>query len=172
MTKEQIGPIPSFFQGYINKAGEIDLLVALNSSLEILEKMDVDSWERLHQQSYFPGKWTLNEVMQHIIDTERIMSYRALCFARGEGKSLPGFDENAYAALSDANDRSIASLYKEWLALRKSSIYLFESFSKEAMMRSGTANDNVLSVGALGFIILGHERHHLDVIQQLYLPLL
>lgn len=170
MTKDQIGPVPSFYQGYVQKVGEIDLLKALNLSLKELEGIDLKLWEKLHRQSYFPGKWTLNELMQHIIDTERIMSYRALCFARGEQRSLPGYDENAYAALSDANERSIPALYKEWICLRKSTIDLFQSFSSQAFMRSGMANDNIMSVGALGFIIVGHERHHLDVIQQLYLP--
>jgi hypothetical protein len=172
MTKDQIGPVPSFYQGYVQKVGEPGLLMALHFSLKKLEMLDISLWGKLHQQSYFPGKWTLNEVIQHILDTERIMSYRALCFARGEVQSLPGYDENAYAALSDANERTIPDLYKEWLALRKSSIYLFESFSNQSMMRSGIANGNSLSVGALGFIIVGHELHHINVIQQLYLPLL
>jgi hypothetical protein len=172
MTKDQIGQVPAFYQGYILKSGDKDLISALYFSLSELESLDISLWIELHQQAYFPGKWTLNELIQHIIDTERIMSYRALSFARGESQSLPGYDENAYAALSDANERSIPSLYKEWLALRKSTIDLFESFSSNALMKSGIANGNILSVGALGFIIVGHERHHLDVIQQFYLPLL
>jgi hypothetical protein len=172
MNKQQITEVPAFYKGYIDKAADLPLLEALIQSLKELQSLPLEQWQLLHQRAYFPGKWTLNELLQHIIDTERIMSYRALAIARGEMQSLPGFDENQYAATSDANERSIAAIFGEWIRLRQSTIDLFESFSDNMLMNVGTANANQICVLALGFIIVGHEQHHLDVVRSLYLPML
>jgi hypothetical protein len=108
-------------------------------------------------------------MLLHIIDTERIFCYRALCIARGEKNSLLGFDEDEYAAHSDANNRSWDSLVADFLAVRQSTLLLFKSFSEEAMQRSGLANNNPLTVISAGFIILGHFYHHKGVAVERYL---
>ena len=172
MNKQEITKVPAFYRGYIEKAADLPLSVALRQSLSDLQLLPSEHWQMLHQKAYFPGKWTLNELLQHIIDTERIMSYRALTIARGETQPLPGFDENLYAATSDANERSITAIFGEWVRLRQSTIDLFESFSDSMLLKCGTANSQEICVLALGFIIIGHEQHHLDVVRSLYLPML
>lgn len=122
-----------------------------------------------HDFAYAPGKWTLKEVFQHVIDTERILAYRALCFARKESQSLPGFDENSYAAVSKAAKRQWKDLSEEFGLVRKASICLFRSFDSEQMEAGGVANGSPLYVAGLGFILAGHCQHHLNIIKERYL---
>jgi len=164
--------VPAFYHSYINAVQEDTLEEALAYSLKRLQSLPVEKWELLHQQSYFPGKWTLNELLQHMIDTERIMSYRALTFARQDLIALPGFEENAYAANSFANDRSIAELTDEMVALRMSTYFLFKGFSPAVLNTVGRANGQEIDVISLGYCIVGHELHHLRVIEERYLPIL
>jgi hypothetical protein len=169
MNKHQIQYLPDFYKGYVSQAPNLSLLPALEASLQFWQQTDVLRWTAQDGYSYFPGKWTLNELLQHIIDTERVMAYRALAFARGEQQALPGYDENSWAAHSDAHTRSIGSLLEELIRLRQSTIDLFRSLSPAALLRSGIANDHQVDVLALGFIILGHEAHHVQVAERYYL---
>jgi hypothetical protein len=125
--------------------------------------------EEKANEAYAPGKWTLKELLQHIIDAERIFAYRSLCIARKETLSLPGFDENVYAANSQANSRSWQSLVEEMKAVRVSTKMLFESFSGEVLNQTGLSNNNRIDVNALGFIMVGHLVHHVGVIKERYL---
>ena len=118
---------------------------------------------------YAPGKWTIKEVLVHIIDDERIYACRAMCFARNEKKSLPGFEQDEYAAASGANNRSIESILEEYEAVRYATIALYKGFSEDALLRSGIANDNPATVRALGYHIAGHELHHMNIIKEKYL---
>lgn len=124
-----------------------------------------DRWEF----RYAPGKWTTKEVFQHIIDIERVFSYRALCFARNERAPLPGMDENAYQAQSRAGHRKPDDIMRELETVRRSTVELFESFDEEALRGSGTANGKHVTVPALGWIIAGHAEHHLRIIRERYL---
>jgi hypothetical protein len=108
-------------------------------------------------------------MLQHIIDAERIFLYRSLCFARGEKASLPGFDENTYAAASKADNRKSEELISEFETVRKSSEQLFASFDDEQLNSTGVANNKPISVNAIGFIISGHVQHHVNVITERYL---
>ena len=119
--------------------------------------------------AYAPGKWTVKEVLGHIIDTERIMAYRALRFARNDEQDLPGFDENDYVKYSRYAERSLESLAEEFAMLRKANLFLFESLNEEESLRRGTANQNGISVRALVFIIAGHLNHHKKVLKERYL---
>ena len=119
--------------------------------------------------AYAPGKWNLKELLQHIIDGERIFNYRALCFARKETLSLPPFDENLYAENSNANTRSWNVLSNEFINVRRSTEDLFKSFSAVMLQQKGIANNNTLSVLSLGFIIIGHVKHHIKVVEERYL---
>lgn len=119
--------------------------------------------------TYAPGKWTLKEVFGHLIDDERIFAYRALCVARGDGKELPGFDENLYVAAADFEHRSMAQLLDEYRAVRAATIALFATLTAEDWRRRGTVNGYVASVRGLAFHIAAHELHHLRVVRDRYL---
>jgi hypothetical protein len=117
---------------------------------------------------YAPGKWTVKQMIQHVIDGERVFAYRALRAARGDRTPLPGFDENAYAAQSDASGRTIQSLADELELLRRGNLAMFETMSEEELRRRTVANDNEISVRALAFIIAGHARHHAHLLRERY----
>ena len=125
--------------------------------------------EEKHSFSYAPGKWTLKELIQHIIDTERIFCYRALCFARNDKTALPGFDQDVFVDYGNANQLDYFDLLDEMATLRKSSIQLFQSFSEEALLRIGIASENEMSVRALGYLFSGHQIHHLNIVKERYL---
>ena len=124
------------------------------------------------EKAYAPGKWTLKEVLLHQIDSERIFAYRALRFARADGQDLRGFEQDDYVAHSAANARPVASLLAEYDATRAATLALFESFTEQQLDRRGTANGGPATVRALLFIVPGHERHHLNIIRERYLPVL
>jgi uncharacterized damage-inducible protein DinB len=118
---------------------------------------------------YAEGKWTISEVMMHLVDLERIYTYRALRFARNDKTVLPGFDDKTFAFYSNANAREISHILSEFEAVRKSTIALFDGLDDEALLRKGTANGNPVSVRALAYHIAGHELHHVNIIKERYL---
>ena len=119
--------------------------------------------------AYANEKWTVKEVIGHLLDTERIMAYRALRFARNDQQHLAGFEENDYVANSKYTARSLQSLAEEFIAIRTSNLYLFSQFTEQEWNRTGHANQNFLSVRALLFIIVGHINHHQRILQERYL---
>lgn len=119
--------------------------------------------------SYAPGKWTVKEVLAHVIDDERVYAYRALRFARGDRTELPGFEQDAYALHSGANARTLGSLLREFAAVRRSTIALFDSLDEEALRRSGVADGNRATVRALAYHIAGHELRHMNIVKERYL---
>ncbi len=160
--------VPSFYQGYVAAAPGNSLLESLAhpdagfSSLSTLAPA-------LGDHRYAPGKWSIKEVVQHVTDSERVFTYRALRFARNDRTPLPGFDENDYAPASDAERRSMDDLLNEAATVRASTIALYRSFTMEMLERRGSANNNTISAHALGWIIAGHAAHHLRIIHQRYL---
>lgn len=122
-----------------------------------------------HSFLYAEGKWTLKELIQHIIDTERIFCYRALCFSRNDTTSLPGFDQDLFIEEGNTNERTYEALLDEMAAVRASTIHLFKSFSDEALERVGVGSGNNMSVRAAGFIISGHQNHHVRIAEERYL---
>jgi uncharacterized damage-inducible protein DinB len=118
---------------------------------------------------YMPNKWSIKEVLVHIIDDERIYGYRALAFARNDKTNLPGFEQEDYNLYSGTSERTIENIMEEYEALRWSTIALFNGFTEEALKRIGVANENQASARALGYHILGHELHHINVIEDRYL---
>jgi DinB superfamily len=117
---------------------------------------------------YAPGKWTVRELLVHLSDVERIMAYRALRVARGDTTPLPGFDENAYAPLSNAEAHPLAALAEEWGDVRRATLSFFRHLAPEAWSRRGTASDAPVSARSLAWIIAGHERHHLGILAERY----
>jgi uncharacterized damage-inducible protein DinB len=122
------------------------------------------------QQRPSEKKWTIKEIMVHITDDERIYAYRALRFARNDQTELPGFEQDDYIAFAGAHERSIANILEEYVAVRRSTIALFDGFNDEALMRSGIANTAKVTVRALGYHIAGHEMHHINIIKENYFP--
>lgn len=161
--------IPSFYKGYVKLVEHPDVLQALRISgyrtLELIHSIP----EAKSDYRYAEGKWTIRQVLCHMLDAERIFSYRALRFARNDQTPLSGFDENAYAAYLNAESRNLTQIGDEMQHLRTSTIDMFAGFSEEMMTRKGTANKNELTVVALGIIIAGHETHHCKIIRERYL---
>ena len=122
-----------------------------------------------HDHRYAEGKWTIKEVVQHMIDGERVFTYRALRFARKDDTPLPGFDENLFAQTAKADKRSWNDLVEEFAALRKSTESMFASFDNEQLEQSGVANENSNYVLGIGYILAGHVNHHCQVIKERYL---
>lgn len=162
------GEYPFYYEGYINATPENDLLTALkNNTTEML------NFFRENQNSdwsfrYETEKWSPREVMLHIIDTERIMTYRALCSSRGDRTHLPGFDQKGYVENSNADKRSLASLLAEFRSVRNASISLFRNMKRKEADRTGYANAQNITARALGYIIPGHARHHIAVLKEKY----
>lgn len=118
---------------------------------------------------YAPNKWSIKEMLGHMIDTERVFVYRALCIARGETKSLPGFEQDDYVVTGNFDNRSLESLSEEYEAVRNATLAFLDSLDEASWLKSGMANDVSVSVRAIGYIIPGHEAHHLAVLEQRYL---
>lgn len=159
----------SFYANYIKLAGEVNLSEELEISLHDFIKFIQDIPMSKFDYVYAEGKWTIKEIIQHIIDSERIFAYRALRISRNDATPLPGFDENYYAENTNSNNRTIQSLLTEFSAVRHSNIYLFKSFSEEQLLRIGTASEKEVSVRALGLITIGHQKHHQLIFQERYL---
>jgi len=160
-----------YFEQYLKLVGFGDKTITenLESSQAAFEKIFRNLPLEKQTFSYAPGKWTLKELIQHIIDTERIFSFRALSFARNDQTAMPGYDHDAFVANDNANERDYYDLLDEMKVLRTSSIQLFKSFSEEALLRTGVASDNKMSVRALGYLFSGHQMHHLNIVKERYL---
>lgn len=158
----------AYYERYISLVPDgnlIDLLVEQQrDTMRTLRP--VDDERGLH--AYAEGKWTIKEVIGHLSDAERIFAYRALRFARGDAQPLAGFDENAYAPAGRFNERPIRDLADEFQAIRASTVHLFRHLNEEEMARRGLANGNAISVRALGYVIAGHERHHVTLLRERY----
>ena len=164
-TEQEFAP---FYGKYIEKVAQDHPMAALEASLQEAQAFLTSIPAEKADYRYADGKWSVKELLQHIIDTERIMAYRALAFARNEQKSLPGFDENAYASAAEVSGRNMEEMAQEFLELKKSNISLFKSFTREALLRTGTMSGGPASVRALAFIIAGHQRHHLNILTERY----
>lgn len=121
-----------------------------------------------HNFSYAEGKWTVKEVIQHIIDTERVFTYRALTFSRGDQTQLPGFDQDVFVKNSFAKERDYYELLNEMATLRQSTAQFFLWTNEEALLQIGTASGNPMSVRAIGYLCTGHQMHHLNVLKERY----
>lgn len=170
-TKAAIVTMPEFFDRYITTVPEDNLLSALNHSLEEWLRFDWDILKKIGDKVYTPGKWTIKDLLQHINDNERIQSYRALCFARNDKTRLPGYDEDQYVIYAEAGKRSLEDLKEEFILLRKSAINMYLGFNDVQLQRVGICFDKEISVLALGFVLVGHQLHHLKIIRERYFRL-
>jgi hypothetical protein len=172
LKKPAINTVPEWYQGYVKALPELNLLDTLSFThdtfIEILEGVS----NKAAELSYAPGKWSIKDLIQHVTDAERIFSYRALRFARKDKVVLSSYDHNQYVEVACANARSKDDLIKEYSAVRASTLALFTTFSDHELNYLGNVDDNVFSPLTLGFIIGGHQLHHVNIIQTRYLPLL
>ena len=163
--------MPEFFDRYINLVDDVPLVEALVQSSGLFEPV-LPQLEALGDTVYAPGKWTVRDILQHCIDTERIQAYRALRFARNDRTALPGFDEELFARNTTATDRTIPDLQDEFSLVRATTVRLFTGFTDNMLRREGTCFGRQISVLALGFVIVGHPIHHLDILRERYFPLI
>lgn len=158
-----------FYKTYIDVLGDAELIDMLQRQLEnfpeFIESIPDDKWTH----SYGPEKWTVAEVLLHVIDSERIFQHRAFRFSRGDTSPLPGFDQNDYAERSMADRRSKESLIEEYRVVRKSSISVFANLDRDNLENTGIASGMEWSVSALGFVICGHQKYHRNLIRERYL---
>lgn len=159
----------SYFKRYVDQVPEEDLMTAFKNQTAGLEKFLNSISEEKSNYAYAEGKWTIKELLQHVIDTERIFNYRALCFARGDEQGLPGFEEDDYAANSHANKRTWDDLVREFLTVRKGTEMMYTSFDDSVLEKTGKANNNPSTVNSLGFTTVGHFYHHKKVLEERYL---
>ncbi|GCC50926.1 DinB family protein [Chryseotalea sanaruensis] len=161
--------VPSFYQTYVKHVCDAPLMDALQKSQQLLQELLTSIPETKGEFRYDKGKWSIKELLCHMMDTERIFCYRALRFSRNDSTELHGFDENTYAPEANAHGRSIAQLAREVHNLRIVTLDLFRNLTPEMLNRIGKANNTQISVVALGYIVAGHETHHRIVLQERYL---
>ena len=160
----------AYFANYINQVSDEytiveELEISVHRLIKFVQDIPMDKFD----YRYAEGKWTIKDILQHIIDAERIFAYRALRIARNDKTELPGFDEDDYANNANGSSRSIQSLLTELAVVRQATLSLFKSLSDDELKRIGTASNNPASVRAIGFIIIGHQNHHQKVFEERYL---
>jgi uncharacterized damage-inducible protein DinB len=167
MHKPETAAYEQFYGRYIE-------LVDKEPVLETLESLKTSTYELLSNltdeqanHAYAPGKWTIKEVAGHLIDCERTFAYRAMAFSRGQ-EELPGFDENVYAELSNANNRTIQDLATELKTLREANLYMMRAFTPQQIEARGVANNRPQQVNTIVYIMAGHEVHHLNILKDRY----
>lgn len=158
----------SSYKGYIEQIKEDDILKVLEDQLTTAAKFFNTIPQEKGNYAYSEGKWSVKEVLGHVIDCERIFATRALCIARGEKQSLPGFEQDDYVKEAGFNKRPLDDLVEEFSLVRKSNVALFKSFSEEKLNERGTASENEVTVRAILFIIAGHTIHHIKILKEKY----
>ena len=156
------------FGAYISHVTEDDILPALRSQIDALDVLLDRVTPEQETYRYAEDKWSVRQIIGHLIDGERVFGYRALCIARGETQNLPGFDENAYMPNAPYDSIRLEDLLSEFRLVRLSNIAMLRSLDEEAWTRIGTANDSPVSVRALVYVMVGHVRHHMGVLRDRY----
>lgn len=158
-----------YYQNYVDQVTENDALAVLRGELDdldvLLDRVPADK----ETYAYAEGKWTIREVVGHLIDGERVFGYRAFCIARGEKQNLPGFEQDDYLQTAPYNNIELESLLSELRLVRLSNIAMFRTLDEASWSRVGVANNNEITVRALAFIMAGHVRHHMEVLREKYL---
>lgn len=158
----------SAFQGYVSHVSEDDIMPAMRSQIDALDVLLDRVAPELETYRYAEGKWSIREIVGHLIDGERVFGYRALCIARGETQNMPGFDQDEYMLSAPFDRIELEDLLSEFRLVRLSNIAMMRTFDETAWGRMGTANGNPISVRALAYIMVGHARHHMDVLRERY----
>lgn len=168
MPKPELSEAPEYYHSYIRLVEQNDLVQGLimngNETVDILKSIP----ERSGDYRYAEGKWSIKELLAHVIDSERVFAYRALSFSRKDQSELPGYEQDDWVVETNASHRKLYKMIDEFNNVRASMIDLFSSMTKEMLKRGGKANGNFMSVNAIGFIILGHEIHHRTILADRY----
>jgi hypothetical protein len=173
MKKSDIQRMPEYFERYINLTDDVTHIEALEMSLNELKNAPIDKWKALGEKIYAPEKWTIKDMLQHIIDTERVFAYRMTAFARKDPQQMLGFDEDNYAKNAFAYRRTVDDLVEELILVRKNLIALYRSFSPEMLQLEGKGyNGATYSVLSMAFCMAGHQRWHFKILEERYYPLL
>jgi len=170
MQRPDPGEHSPYYSTYIDRVPERPVLEVLAEAPAALEVLLAGVSEAQQSYAYEEGKWSIRQVLGHVVDTERVFSYRALHMARADPAPLPGMDQEAWNAGSNAEARSLSSLLAEFRALRAANVELFASFDAEILDRRGVASEMDFTVRALVYIVAGHELHHHLILSQRYLP--
>lgn len=171
MKSSDILPLPAYFDRYIQLVDDVTLDEAFRISLEEINDFDWELCRQLGDRVYAPGKWRISDIMQHLLDWERIFAYRALIFVRETGMKAESMDEDQLAASAAGNPSTLTELKEEMLALRQSTRLFFRSMNDLDLQKAGTSWRSEMSVLHIGFTMLGHQKHHFNVIRERYLPL-
>lgn len=166
LNKSEFAP---YFNTYISLVDEMDTVKALKKSKKHVLKLMKNLPKEKQEFCYAEGKWTIKEILLHLIDNERIFINRALRFSRNDTTSLPGYEHNEYVENSNANNRKFKDLLKEYKTQRNCSIQFFKGLDEEMLQKIGTAGGNKISVRAIAYILAGHDLHHCSVIEERYL---
>src|SRR5258706_2491759 len=169
IMRPNLSLVPEFYHKYINQVPENELMDAFKKESPLLIQFLESIPKEKQDYRYGEDKWTIKEVLQHIIDAERIFNYRALRFARKDPTPLPGFDENLFAANAKIENRNWNDLLEEFKVVRRSSEYLFDSFDEEQLNATGISNNHPSYVLAFGYVVIGHSIHHQKIIKERYL---
>ncbi|MFZ0480125.1 MAG: DinB family protein [Terriglobales bacterium] len=167
--RPEAGEYASFYQNYIAGVQGNDILATLDEQRRQMLLLLSGRSESDGDIRYAPGKWTVKEVVGHICDCERIMSYRALRIGRGDATPLAGFDENAFVANAPFARQPLSDLIEDFIAVRRATLSLFRNLDEAGWSRRGVANNNEVTVRALAYIVAGHELHHRRMLQEKYL---
>ena len=157
-----------YYQGYIGHVNEDEILPVLRSQLDELDVLLGRVTPERETYRYAEGKWSIREIVGHLIDADRVFGYRALCIARDEKQNLPSFDEKEYMFTAPYDRIDLEDLLSELRLVRLSNIAMLRNLDEQAWARVGTANDAQVSVRALAFIMAGHVRHHMGVLRERY----
>lgn len=172
MKRSELNPLPEYFDRYINLCDDVELLKAIEISMDEVDRFPIKTWAQLGDKVYAPGKWTVKDILQHLIDTERIFMYRALAYARNEKIKLPSYEENEYAENAEANRRNLDELIEDLRSVHIAFKNMFASFTPEMLARTGESFKGTYSVASIGFCMAGHQRWHLKVLEEKYYPIL
>lgn len=157
-----------YYHGYISQVSEAEILPVLRSQTDALDVLLGRVTPERETYRYAEGKWSIREMIGHLIDGERVFGYRAFCIARGETQNLPGFEQNDYILTAPYDRIDLEDLLSEFRLVRLSNLAMFRTLDEDAWMRIGTANGNQVSVRAIAFIMAGHLRHHMGVLRERY----
>jgi hypothetical protein len=168
MKKSDINPMPEYWDRYINLVADVELSQAFADSIRQLDQLDKAALARVGEKTYAPGKWTVKDIIQHVSDAERVLCYRALVFARRDGTTPSGFEQDIFAQNAGTHRRTTDDLIDELAMVRRATKAMYDSFDDDMLKARGISWEYETSVLDLGFTIVGHQIHHLNVIAERY----
>ena len=169
MTRPATSEYASYYEGYVSQVGETDVAPVLKSQMDELDVLLAHVGPERETFRYAEGKWSIREIVGHLIDGERVFGYRAFCIARGEKQNLPGFEQDDYMLTAPYDRIELEDLASELRLIRLGNIAMLRTLDEESWSRVGTANENQVTVRAIAFIMAGHVRHHMNVLRERYL---